>query len=129
MHDYILNITLAKGSGEYCICAFSSVSSCPSERHLTRIMYVAHILAPGAHARFPLVDRINKLKIPITFVYGDHDWMDAQGGTASVEALRQAGNGQGRMYVVKNAGHHGGQHSFSFAFLDLALMLCLLQYT
>lgn len=20
MHDYILNITLAKGSGEYCIC-------------------------------------------------------------------------------------------------------------
>lgn len=85
MHDYILNITLAKGSGEYCI---------------------SHILAPGAHARFPLVDRINKLKIPVTFVYGDHDWMDAQGGTQSVEALRQAGNGQGRMYVVKNAGHH-----------------------
>lgn len=22
MHDYIMNITLAKGSGEYCICKF-----------------------------------------------------------------------------------------------------------
>jgi hypothetical protein len=47
MHDYIPNITLAKGSGEYCI---------------------SHILAPGAHARLPLVDRIQPLKIPVTFV-------------------------------------------------------------
>jgi cardiolipin-specific phospholipase len=47
MHDYILNITLAKGSGEYCI---------------------SHILAPGAHARMPIVDRISTLKIPVTFV-------------------------------------------------------------
>ncbi|KII95868.1 hypothetical protein PLICRDRAFT_170467 [Plicaturopsis crispa FD-325 SS-3] len=85
MHDYILNITLAKGSGEYCI---------------------SHILAPGAHARMPLVDRISPLKIPVTFIYGDHDWMDPEGGRASVENLRKAGNGEGRMYVVPNAGHH-----------------------
>ncbi|OCH95973.1 alpha/beta-hydrolase [Obba rivulosa] len=47
MNEYILNITLAKGSGEYCI---------------------SHLLAPGAHARRPLVDRIAALKIPVTFV-------------------------------------------------------------
>ncbi|KAK7695606.1 hypothetical protein QCA50_000242 [Cerrena zonata] len=29
MHEYILNITMAKGSGEYCICAFSSLYSVP----------------------------------------------------------------------------------------------------
>ncbi|KAL0949913.1 hypothetical protein HGRIS_009941 [Hohenbuehelia grisea] len=85
MHDYILNITLAKGSGEYCI---------------------SHLLAPGAHARLPLVDRIDKLKIPVTFVYGDHDWMDPKGGEESVEKLRQAGNGQGKMYLASHAGHH-----------------------
>jgi len=85
MHEYILNITLAKGSGEYCI---------------------SHILAPGAHARMPIVDRISALKIPVTFVYGDHDWMDPEGGEQSVEMMRQAGNGQGRSYIVKNAGHH-----------------------
>ncbi|KAJ8518343.1 hypothetical protein ONZ45_g4565 [Pleurotus djamor] len=85
MHDYILNITVAKGSGEYCI---------------------SHILAPGAHARSPIVDRIDKLKIPVTFVYGDHDWMDPEGGVKSVENLRLAGNGHGRMYVISHAGHH-----------------------
>ncbi|KAJ7086640.1 Alpha/Beta hydrolase protein [Mycena epipterygia] len=85
IHDYILHITLAKGSGEYCI---------------------SHILAPGAHARMPLVDRIAALKIPVTFVYGDHDWMDPEGGEQSVENLRKAGNGQARSYIVNNAGHH-----------------------
>ncbi|KAJ3856915.1 alpha/beta-hydrolase [Lentinula lateritia] len=87
MHDYILNITLAKGSGEYCI---------------------SHILAPGAHARMPLVDRIAALhkEVPVTFAYGDQDWMDPEGGAESVERLRQAGHGQGKMYIVNNAGHH-----------------------
>ncbi|KAJ4472232.1 alpha/beta-hydrolase [Lentinula aciculospora] len=87
MHDYILNITVAKGSGEYCI---------------------SHILAPGAHARMPLVDRIAGLHkdIPVTFVYGDQDWMDPEGGSESVERLRQAGHGQGKMYIVNNSGHH-----------------------
>ncbi|KAF5393773.1 hypothetical protein D9757_000245 [Collybiopsis confluens] len=88
MHDYMLNITLKKASGEYC---------------------VSHILAPGAYARMPLVDRIAGLakeRIPITFVYGDQDWMDPEGGQESVERLRQAGNGLGRTYIVNNAGHH-----------------------
>ena len=47
LHDYILNITMAKGSGEYCI---------------------SHLLEPGAHGRMPLVDRISKIKVPVTFV-------------------------------------------------------------
>lgn len=33
--------------------------------------------------------------------------MDPEGGEQSVEMLRQAGNGQGRSYIVSNAGHHG----------------------
>jgi cardiolipin-specific phospholipase len=85
MHNYIQQITLAKGSGEYCI---------------------SHILAPGAHARRPLVDRVAALKIPVTFVYGDHDWMDPKGGEDAVENMRKAGNGFGKMYIVPAAGHH-----------------------
>ncbi|KAF7301484.1 AB hydrolase-1 domain-containing protein [Mycena indigotica] len=85
MHDYILHITLAKGSGEYSI---------------------SHLLAPGAHARRPMVDRVSALKMPITFVYGDHDWMDPEGGEKSVENLRKAGNGNARSYIVSDAGHH-----------------------
>jgi len=85
MHEYILNITVMKGSGEYCI---------------------SHLLAPGAHARRPMVDRIHEVKVPVTFVYGDNDWMDPEGGTQSVERLRQAGNGNGRIYIVPHSGHH-----------------------
>ncbi|KAG8702038.1 hypothetical protein FRC08_003736 [Ceratobasidium sp. 394] len=85
MHDYIWHITRAKGSGEYCI---------------------SHLLAPGAHARRPLVDRVKDIKVPITFVYGDHDWMDPKGGRASLEALKRAGNFGSRMYMIQNAGHH-----------------------
>ncbi|CCM02816.1 uncharacterized protein FIBRA_04928 [Fibroporia radiculosa] len=85
MHAYIVNLVLAKGSGEYC---------------------VSHLLAPGAHARRPLVDRIAALKVPITFIYGEHDWMDPDGGAQSVENLRKAGNGNGKMYMIPHAGHH-----------------------
>ncbi|KAI0036011.1 alpha/beta-hydrolase [Vararia minispora EC-137] len=85
IHDYLLNLTLMKGSGEYCI---------------------SHLLAPGAHARLPLVDRIAALKIPVTFAYGEHDWMDPEGGQASIDNMRKAGNYNGKMYVVPKAGHH-----------------------
>jgi len=85
MHEYILAITLAKGSGEYSI---------------------SHLLAPGAIARLPLVHRVSKLKAPVTFVYGDHDWMDPKGGYDSVQNLRQAGNKHSRLVMIPNAGHH-----------------------
>jgi cardiolipin-specific phospholipase len=32
--------------------------------------------------------------------------MDVEGGNESVEKLRRAGNGRGRVYVVPRAGHH-----------------------
>lgn len=63
MNDYILNITLAKGSGEYCICV------CFSPFHLAPLVtfHIAHILAPFAHARLPIVDRIAAVKCPVAF--------------------------------------------------------------
>jgi len=87
MHEYLLNLTLSKGSGEYCI---------------------SHILAPGAWAHMPLVDRVAMLpkEMPVTFVYGDQDWMDPVGGFESVERLRLAGNPNGKMYIISDAGHH-----------------------
>ena len=75
--------------------------------HSLSIRCLAHILAPGAHARLPMVDRMHELKIPVTFVYGDHDWMDPAGGAKSVENMKAAGNPDGRLYVVTGAGHHG----------------------
>ncbi|WWC73433.1 uncharacterized protein I206_107401 [Kwoniella pini CBS 10737] len=85
LHSYIYGTSIMKGSGEYCI---------------------SHILAPGAYARIPIIDRINRLKVPVTFMYGDNDWMDVQGGNDSVKALKEAGNSNATCHVVPKAGHH-----------------------
>jgi cardiolipin-specific phospholipase len=44
--EFVDRITRAKGSSEYCI---------------------SHLLAPGAYARMPLVNRVQQLKIPVVF--------------------------------------------------------------
>lgn len=51
LFDYLYHISTDKGSGEYCL---------------------AHLLAPGAYARWPMLKRLGRLDIPITFIYGDN---------------------------------------------------------
>ncbi|WWC95304.1 hypothetical protein V866_002165 [Kwoniella sp. B9012] len=85
LHSYIYGTSIMKGSGEYCI---------------------SHILAPGAYARIPIIDRINRLKVPVTFMYGDNDWMDVKGGEDSVKLLEESGNTQSSCHVIPKAGHH-----------------------
>ncbi|KAF7542198.1 hypothetical protein G7Z17_g11795 [Cylindrodendrum hubeiense] len=101
LHDYSFSIFRQKGSGEYAL---------------------PYILAPGAHARRPIIrriqevgrqpvytdsdKRINETGIPIVFMYGDNDWMDVDGGQAAVEkvnhfrleALRHGTNGLQKNY-------------------------------
>lgn len=85
LHAYCQSIFLSKGSGEYCL---------------------AHILAPGAYARRPMVNRIEGLKMPMSFLYGEHDWMDVRGGREAVQRLRKQGNVKTNCFVVPNSGHH-----------------------
>lgn len=85
LHAYIYGVTAMRGSGEYCI---------------------SHLLAPGAYARMPLVERIAGLTVPVTFAYGDNDWMDVKGGNDAQERLRESGNTDVKVRVVSGAGHH-----------------------
>lgn len=69
LFKYLYNIYGLKGSGEYCL---------------------AHILAPMAYARWPLIDRFNKLSpnIPVSFIYGENDWMDVKGGYDALKVIQ-----------------------------------------
>lgn len=48
--------------------SIASVSDTLIALHSLIDIPAAHILAPGAYARMPIVDRIAALKIPVTFV-------------------------------------------------------------
>ncbi|CAD6949988.1 unnamed protein product [Tilletia laevis] len=85
LHAYCHGIFTAKGSSEYCL---------------------AHILAPGAFARLPMLHRITPLRVPVSFIYGQYDWMDVTAGRAAVKALAEAGNPNASCTVVPLAGHH-----------------------
>lgn len=87
LHLYAYNLFRQKGSGEFAL---------------------TYILAPGAYARNPLINRIDELGrqvikpaddgqqqqakketgFPVVFMYGDSDWMDVAGGFASEEKIK-----------------------------------------
>ncbi|ETI48959.1 hypothetical protein L914_06880 [Phytophthora nicotianae] len=63
-------------------------------------------LAPGAHAVRPLVDvlRPENVKMPLTFIYGEYDWMDYHNGLSIVERFKEKGHAAD-LYRVPNGGH------------------------
>ncbi|KAG2486348.1 hypothetical protein HYH03_014929 [Edaphochlamys debaryana] len=66
--DYFYQIAAAPGSGEYAL---------------------RHLLAPGAWAYSPLEERLHELKVPVTFIYGKHDWMRPEHAVKLCQRLRQ----------------------------------------
>jgi len=97
LHDYSYSLFRQRGSGEYAL---------------------AYILAPGAFARSPLIQRIEGVGrqlltpharpsldtdadvaksdalrekgVPVVMYYGDHDWMDVAGGFAAEIKILEA---------------------------------------
>lgn len=87
MHRYSYGIFNAKGSGEYML---------------------NYLLAPGAFPRHPLYERIDdlsKVTKRTVWLYGDHDWMEPQGGILSADKLNANGCSS-EVKIIRNAGHH-----------------------
>ncbi|KAJ4400898.1 hypothetical protein N0V85_005646 [Neurospora sp. IMI 360204] len=89
LHTYSYSLFRQKGSGEYVL---------------------PYLLAPGAFARSPVINRIQEVGrqiiaqsssvgeiqkplreagFPIVFLYGENDWMDVAGGYAAEEKIRK----------------------------------------
>lgn len=94
-HRYAYAVLAAKGSGEFAL---------------------RHILAPFAFPRQPLEDRLPELKssVPLTFIYGEHDWMDfaaAERTTKKIAAAREDSSqrlatSDLKVLYTMNAGHY-----------------------
>lgn len=92
---YFENITIQKGSGEYC---------------------VSKLLLPGAWARFPLHNRVSEFQFPVSFMYGSTDWMDFRAALKCAPMLKK----EAKVIVIQDAGHHlysDNQPAFDKAFL------------
>ena len=64
---------------------------------------ISVILAPFAYARNPLISRIKSLgQMPITFLYGEFDWMERE----TAEQLVKDKVVNGKVFSVSEAGHH-----------------------
>jgi cardiolipin-specific phospholipase len=81
LHDYIYHISTATGSGEFAI---------------------TRLLEPGAYARKPLIDRLHEIKMPTTFLYGEHDWMDFHAAEKAKTLMKVPVE----VKKIPDAGHH-----------------------
>jgi cardiolipin-specific phospholipase len=87
MHTYAYQIFRLSGSGEYAL---------------------AYLLAPGAYARRPLIERVKGLQNDavlknVTWIYGSMDWMDVDAGREASEMLSDI---ESNVIVVDSAGHN-----------------------
>lgn len=88
LHKYAYGIFQSPGSGEYML---------------------NYLLAPGADARHPLIERgIHKLRCKLLWWYGEDDWMDKKGGQLCSNIINNVSGDPARSTVelIPNAGHH-----------------------
>lgn len=87
LHRYVYTIFNAPGSGEYAL---------------------NYLLAPGAHARWPLADRAKDIPCDTIWMYGQNDWMDTTGGLEAIQEIRAHNQNveTPSLHVIENAGHH-----------------------
>lgn len=72
--NYVYHVIAQPGSGEFAL---------------------KHLLAPLAWAKVPLEDRLLELKVPVTFIYGDEDWMQPEPAQRALDKLKKIRQGKG----------------------------------
>lgn len=92
LHKYAYGIFQAPGSGEYML---------------------NYLLAPGADARFPLIERgVHKIRCKMSWWYGKEDWMDKKGGELCSGIINGVNARDGKrevwsdVKVINDSGHH-----------------------
>lgn len=62
------------------------------------------VLKPGARASLPIIEDIDKLRVPTGWIYGRWDWMDADAGEEARRQMVQAGV-KSLWRIVEHSGH------------------------
>lgn len=102
--DAPINIDLINKLHEYSFSVFNQYQG-SGELAITKL--INHNIL----ARLPLCDRgfmelIHDTGLNTLWLYGDKDWMNMQGGKYCVDKLKDLGDENATLTVVKDAGHH-----------------------
>ncbi|EAW23371.1 putative alpha/beta hydrolase [Aspergillus fischeri NRRL 181] len=142
LHDYSYSIFSQRGSGEYALAYILAPGAFARSPLIRRIQNVGRqIIQPSAPSGEPAngtdpsplqppsdlatqassTPAKRETGIPVVFMYGDHDWMDAAGGFAAKAKIeeekrrvlqnaspeeREADNGSAKVIIIKGSGHH-----------------------
>ena len=134
LHDYSYSLFRQRGSGEYALAYVLAPGAFARSPLIRRIQGVGRQYLE-AHSR-PDVDtgastspvserppqhKVRETGVPVVLMYGEHDWMDVQGGHASADKLREEKrralatasesekareDGDVKVVVIGKAGHH-----------------------
>jgi cardiolipin-specific phospholipase len=135
LHDYSYSLFRQPGSGEYALAYILAPGAFARSPLIRRIQGVgrqyleAHRQATPDAPRPATPDaptssqpaRPRETGLPVVLMYGEHDWMDVEGGYASEEKLQEAQkaalvnaspaerareNGSVKVSIIRRAGHH-----------------------
>jgi cardiolipin-specific phospholipase len=133
LHDYSYSLFRQRGSGEYALAYVLAPGAFARSPLIRRIGQVGRGFVPEStpgvdfsklSSRTETVNGVlgrRELGLPVTLMYGEHDWMDVKGGRAAVKKLDEArkaatasmsqedaskDRGSAKVSVLREAGHH-----------------------
>ncbi|QIX00539.1 hypothetical protein AMS68_006056 [Peltaster fructicola] len=138
LHDYSYSLFRQKGSGEYALTYVLAPGAFARSPLIRRIQGVGRqLISPSNDRAASLEQKVRETGVPVVMLYGDHDWMDVKGGhdaakmlneqhdknlaAASDQTERLRENGEAKVVIIKNAGHHvylDGCDQFNNVILD-----------
>jgi cardiolipin-specific phospholipase len=128
LHDYSYSLFRQRGSGEYALAYILAPGAFARSPLIRRIQGVGRqVIAPhstptvDSDARKNSADVKRENGVPVVLMYGDHDWMDVSGGYAAAKKMEEEkervlkgksaaervnDQGDAKVVIIKNAGHH-----------------------
>lgn len=133
LHDYAYSLFRQRGSGEYALAYILAPGAFARSPLIRRVGGVGRGIIPASNLQpasaaasttaspSPSTDSVRERGLPVTMLYGEHDWMDVAGGFAAAEKLKEAkalatrgmsakeaalDEGDAKVLIVQKAGHH-----------------------
>ena len=100
--EYLYHICAQPGSGEFAFAKLFDQSGFAHKPLIESLPSISRGMPDPAVAAHPAAAPVHR--VPITFLYGTHDWMDESAGRATAARIQSAG-GLAQVLLVPRAGH------------------------